>query len=241
MSVSGSARSITIVVSRPSRPADPSFVRKNDPIHDVGDKRVVHKMSKAKDIVDQLISKYNFCGSYSDEGYVEATGIYQFEFKTHFVRPQKIRLDWFNSKCTGRQTAIHAEISAIFRDGRRLLSLPEAIKQDWTVQKLLSSASGISQGVAFVVPSLLLPEVGFSNSFSELLTNHRETIEYTDGKYAVAGSRNRLRFRAIIDENAFLRQAELQSSNDFLTVYSYTKIELNSDIEEKVFEMPSFE
>lgn len=120
----------------------------------------------AQQIMDQVISTYASCASYLDEGEVRTLFLTPRgkrtdvkPFSTAFVRPTDFRFEFRDRTGDGED------------DWTRYIvwRSPKAVKTWWTIDPgvetvenlsmAIAGATGVSGGSAFVIPSLLLPEM----------------------------------------------------------------------------------
>jgi hypothetical protein len=110
----------------------------------------------AIDILEQMHQKYAACSSYQDKGIVRlpllAFGA-ELSFKTYFLRPNKFRLEWQQSKAG----IIHSS-GSIWTDGNTVYAnLAKGKEEQESLRRAIAVASEVSAGTSTAVPTLLIP------------------------------------------------------------------------------------
>jgi len=116
----------------------------------------------ADDVIQNMVLKYGNCQTYQDLGRVEGgQGITT--FKTYFVRPNKFRFDWIYEDRGS---------NSIWSDGLKVFSRHSSkgeLEEEPDLSMAIAGATGVSQGTAHTVPTLLMPDLEVSLSSQTLL------------------------------------------------------------------------
>ncbi len=108
------------------------------------------------EILQKLLTRYASCSSYRDSGRVQGSEQGQTTFRTFFLRPHKFRFEW---------TYVEPPLgySFIWCDGNKVFSfnLGEK-KEENSLSNAIAAATGVLQGTAHTIPTLLLPELDAS-------------------------------------------------------------------------------
>jgi outer membrane lipoprotein-sorting protein len=111
----------------------------------------------ADDIINQMARRYSNCQTYQDTGRVEGRQ-HAMTFSTYFVRPDLFRFDWID----------HEEEpcrNSIWSDGLKVFSRydhGDGVEEEPNIGLAIAGATGISQGAAHTVSTLLLPDADFA-------------------------------------------------------------------------------
>jgi outer membrane lipoprotein-sorting protein len=116
----------------------------------------------AEQILQRVASTYAKCRSYQDSGLVETIFIEtdrewteKISFKTAFVRPDRFRFEYAESKCEEQNKYI------IWQDGDEVLTwwdISPGIKEPPSLGMAIAGATGVSYGSANTIPALFLPK-----------------------------------------------------------------------------------
>lgn len=113
----------------------------------------------AQAIVAKMGAQYAQASSYQDTGVVMEGDSKEpiLNFKTHFVRPQLFRFEWTKRNAPER-------VYVIWNDGQQAYSYyswrDPMVEKEQDVGFAIAGATGISNGAAHTIPSLLMPDVG---------------------------------------------------------------------------------
>jgi hypothetical protein len=119
----------------------------------------------AEQILEKVAERYATCRSYVDGGWVQSDDQRHepivLNFKTFFSRPHYLRFDW-QHYCPRRGKT--EALSSLRHDGEKCWFLwkrsdETTLEERSTLSLTIAGASGCSCGAAFIVPSLLLPDI----------------------------------------------------------------------------------
>jgi hypothetical protein len=107
----------------------------------------------ADDVINKMAWRYSNCQTYQDTGRVEG-GLGAMIFSTYFIRPDLFRFDWNYLKKPGR--------NYIWSDGLKVFSRYDQVEEEPNLGRAIAGATGVSQGTAHTVSTLLLPDADFA-------------------------------------------------------------------------------
>jgi len=107
----------------------------------------------AESVLKSVIEKYRSFASYADHGTVDrvpSASCESINFKTFFVRPNKVRFDWRDR---------HPHNNTIWSNGKNSYSwfLGE-LEQEENLELAMAGATGVSSGSVLMIVQLLFPE-----------------------------------------------------------------------------------
>jgi len=138
----------------------------------------------ADSIVQQTLRKYSQCSTYSDEGCIETAGFGRpgILFKTDYVRPSLFRFEWrswhpfFGRIAPEYYNVIGADERGAYEFYDWSFGLGLSFKRRCkTLALAIAGATGISQGAAYLVSSLVMPLV--------VLRDRKETLTLYDAEF----------------------------------------------------------
>lgn len=146
------------------------------------------QMQSPQQILDQMVSVYASCSSYSDHGEVKEVF---FEggrnrtvtkpFSTAFVRPSRFRFGFEEI------TDFHTADYVVWQDGpivKRWWSIEPQIQLYENLSLALAGATGVSSSSAIIVPSMLMTNLGDTRRIQSLSQLSLKGEEKVSGKVA---------------------------------------------------------
>lgn len=121
-------------------------------------------------ILEQLAQKYAHCETYQDSGRVEG-GMGLMTFRTYFVRPNRFRFEWIDLGESAQ--------NCIWTNGNKVyarFSSSEEVEEENDISSAIAGATGVSQGVAHSIPTLLLPDISASIDSFTLLKQFSDIV-----------------------------------------------------------------
>lgn len=118
----------------------------------------------ADGVIQNMVLKYGNCQTYQDSGRVEGgQGITT--FKTYFVRPNKFRFDWIYEDLGSKRNSIWSDGLKVFSRH----SFNNELEEESNLNVAIAGATGVSQGTAHTVSTLLMPDLEVSLNSRTLL------------------------------------------------------------------------
>ena len=118
----------------------------------------------ADDVIDHIALKYGNCQTYQDIGRVDgAQGA--ITFSTYFVRPNKFRFDWIYLDRASIRNSVWSDGLKVFAH-HALVEAPEELPN---LSLAIAGATGVSQGTAHTVSTLLIPGAEVARTSRTLL------------------------------------------------------------------------
>ncbi len=130
----------------------------------------------AKDILNNVSSKYSLLKSYKDTGIVK-TSLYTINFQTYFVRPALFLFKWvqhanvyspktLKKELYSKHYAIWSNNTGTYSHYRYKSDSSDGIEKEKDIGMAIAGATGVSNGSAHKVPRLLMNDIG-----GRLITN----------------------------------------------------------------------
>ncbi len=204
---------------------------------------------QAEEIIKKMEKKYSSCASYRDTGVVTTvfnqdsgkTRTAEVLFNTYLVRPDRFRFDW-RSKHPIPNAPFRQ--SVVWHNGKSayLYLEPDMYEPMVDLKMAIAGATGVSDGAAYHVPLMLLPDLdgSLSSRTSSPKLVGEETFEGVECYVIEIVLRGKQPQTMWIGKQDFLlrRVHQEKKNDDFSTVRDeiHRKIVLNGEIEEELFQ-----
>lgn len=118
-------------------------------------------MKDPKAVIQSCCEAYANFSSYADSGSVKDTGEPQkgeITFKTVFERPTRFRFEWQDKRM--KPEKIFSYVGVLWSDGTtHIINTPNRTETHPELSTVIASSTGISSSAAFIVPTLLFPNM----------------------------------------------------------------------------------